>query len=142
MAHRQALEVTTQLDGREDPCARPCSGRAPSHACLAASRPENEALIFCGEGGGAGVRHTALFSALDWRVAMADKKAPRRTADPWDASVRKQEQQGQLRDSNAAAKLKGEKDARRRDDQALRRGQNDGGKGRAGPTGKTQRGNR
>ena len=75
---------------------------------------------------------------------MADKKAPRRTADPWDASVRKQEQQGQLRESNAAQKLKGEKDARRRDDQALRRGQNDaaGGKGRAGSMGKTQRGNR
>jgi hypothetical protein len=38
--------------------------------------------------------------------------------------VRKQEQQGKLRESNAAQKLKGEKDARRRDDQALRRGQN------------------
>ena len=75
---------------------------------------------------------------------MADKKAPRRTADPWDASVKKQEQQGKLRDSNAAQKLKGEKDARRRDDKSLRRGQSDspGGKGQAGPTVKTHRGNR
>jgi hypothetical protein len=75
---------------------------------------------------------------------MADKRAPRRTADPWDASVRKQEQQGQLRESNAAQKLKDEKDARRRDDKALRRGQNDspGGKGRTGPMVKTHRGNR
>lgn len=53
---------------------------------------------------------------------MADRKAPRRTADPWDASVRKQEQQGTLRESNAAQKLKDEKDARRRDDKALRQG--------------------
>ena len=56
---------------------------------------------------------------------MADKKAPRRTADPWDASVRRQEQQGRLRESNAAQKLKGEQEARRRDDKALRQGQND-----------------
>ena len=75
---------------------------------------------------------------------MSDKKAPRRTADPWDASVRQQEQQGRLRDSNAAQKLKSEKDARRRDDKSLRRGQNDapGGKGRASSTVKTHRGNR
>ena len=56
---------------------------------------------------------------------MADKRAPRRTADPWDASVRKQEQQGKLRESNAVQKLKGEKDARRRDDQVLRQGKKD-----------------
>lgn len=73
---------------------------------------------------------------------MADKKAPRRTADPWDASVRKQEQQGKLRESNAAQKLKGEQEARRRDDKALRRGQNDspGGKGGPGYTVKNPRG--
>jgi len=74
---------------------------------------------------------------------MPDKKAPRRTADPWDASVRKQEQQGRLRESNSLQKLKSEKDARRRDDQVIRRGQNDSkGKGQAGPPVKTHRGNR
>jgi len=75
---------------------------------------------------------------------MPDKKAPRRTADPWDASVRKQEQQGKLRESDVARKLKSEKDSRRRDDQVLRRGQNDsrGGQGAAGHTVKTHRGNR
>jgi hypothetical protein len=56
---------------------------------------------------------------------MADKRAPRRTADPWDASVRRQEQQGKLRESDAAQKLKGEKDARRRDDKTQRQGKND-----------------
>ena len=73
---------------------------------------------------------------------MADKRAPRRTADPWDASVRKQEQQGRLRESDAAQKLKSEKEARRRDDTALRRGQGDapGGKAGAGHTVKNPRG--
>ena len=56
---------------------------------------------------------------------MADKRAPRRTADPWDASVRRQEQQGKLRESNAAQKLKGEEDVRRRDDKTLRQGKKD-----------------
>jgi hypothetical protein len=56
---------------------------------------------------------------------MADKRAPRRTADPWDASVRRQEQQGKLRESNAAQKLKGEKDAQRRDDKTQRQGKKD-----------------
>jgi hypothetical protein len=51
---------------------------------------------------------------------MADKYAPRRTADPWDASVKRQEPQGRLRESNAAQTVKSEHTARRRDDKALR----------------------
>jgi|KBSSwiStaDraftv2_1062776.scaffolds.fasta_scaffold31094_6 hypothetical protein len=53
---------------------------------------------------------------------MADKREPRRTADPWDSSVKKQQQQGRLRESDAAQKVKSEHDARRRDDKALREG--------------------
>jgi hypothetical protein len=71
---------------------------------------------------------------------MADKTAPRGTKDPWADSVRHKEQQGQLRDSHDTKKLQSEKDARRRDEQSVRRGQN---KNQArGSSGKTQRGNR
>ena len=73
---------------------------------------------------------------------MTDKTSPRRTSDPWTDSVHRKEQQGKLRESHVAQKLKSEQEARRRDDKTLQRGQNDspGGKGRAGYTVENPRG--
>lgn len=48
---------------------------------------------------------------------MAEKRTPRRTADPWADSVRHKEQQGNARETHDTKKLRSEKEARRRDDQ-------------------------
>jgi len=71
---------------------------------------------------------------------MADKRSPRRTADPWADSVQQKEKQGRLRDTHGTKKLRSEKDARRREDKSLQPGQ-DADRAR-GSTDKTRRGNR
>jgi hypothetical protein len=71
---------------------------------------------------------------------MADTRTPRRTPDPWTDSVNQKEQQGKLRETHGAKKLRSEKDARRRDDKS-QQAEREGGQARSN-TVKTRRGNR